>query len=133
VTLERSVLIEMLGWAATATFVGSYLARRAETLVRVQIAGALMWAVYGVLLRSAPVIAANVLVVAAASWKARTSTAAPPMPSPGTRCEEARRESEIEPHARKDAGLVHAGDLEAVSSVVREGALLQLERGEDVA
>jgi hypothetical protein len=73
VTLERSVLIEMLGWAATATFVGSYLARRAETLVRVQIAGALMWAVYGVLLRSAPVIAANVLVVAAASWKARTS------------------------------------------------------------
>ncbi|OFX20231.1 MAG: hypothetical protein A2V77_16640 [Anaeromyxobacter sp. RBG_16_69_14] len=72
-TLERSVLVEALGWAATATFVGSYLTRRAETLVRVQIAGALMWAVYGVLLRSAPVIAANVLVVAAASWKARTS------------------------------------------------------------
>ncbi len=71
--LERSVLVEALGWAATATFVGSYLTRRAETLVRVQIAGALMWAVYGVLLRSAPVIAANVLVVAAASWKARTS------------------------------------------------------------
>ena len=72
-TLERSVLVEVLGWAATATFVWSYLARRAETLVRVQIAGALMWAVYGVLLRSAPVIAANLLVVAAASWKARTS------------------------------------------------------------
>ena len=72
-TLERSVLVEALGWAATATFVGSYLTRRAETLVRVQIVGALMWAVYGVLLGSAPVIVANVLVVAAASWKARTS------------------------------------------------------------
>jgi hypothetical protein len=73
VTLEHSVVVEALGWAATATFVGSYLAKRAETLVRVQIVGALMWAVYGVLVRSAPVIAANVLVVAAAAWKARTS------------------------------------------------------------
>jgi hypothetical protein len=73
VTIEHSVVVEALGWAATATFVGSYLAKRAETLVRMQIAGALMWAAYGVLVRSAPVIAANVLVVAAAAWKARTS------------------------------------------------------------
>ena len=72
-TLEHSVAVEALGWAATATFVGSYLAKRPEILVRVQIAGALMWAVYGVLVRSAPVIAANLLVVAAAAWKARTS------------------------------------------------------------
>ncbi len=72
-TLEHSVVVEALGWAATATFAGSYLAKRPEMLVRVQIAGALMWAVYGVLVRSAPVIAANVLVVAAAAWKARTS------------------------------------------------------------
>ncbi len=72
-TLELSVVVEALGWAATATFAGSYLAKRAETLVRVQIAGALMWAVYGVLVRSAPVVAANVLVAAAAAWKARTS------------------------------------------------------------
>jgi hypothetical protein len=73
VTLAHSVVVEALGWAATATFAGSYLARRAETLVRVQIVGALMWAAYGVLVRSAPVIAANLLVVAAAAWKARTS------------------------------------------------------------
>jgi hypothetical protein len=75
VTLEPSVAVEALGWAATATFAGSYLSKRAETLVRVQLAGALMWAVYGVLVRSAPVIAANVLVVAAAAWKARASRA----------------------------------------------------------
>ena len=88
-TLEHSVLVEVLGWAATATFVGSYLAKRAETLVRVQIAGALMWAVYGVLVRSGPVIAANVLVVAAAAWKARSSrlhgrgaSSSPAVPAP---------------------------------------------------
>ena len=68
-TLGHSV-VEALGWAATATFVGSYLAKRAELLVRVQIAGALMWVVYGVLVGSAPVIVANVLVVGAAAWKA---------------------------------------------------------------
>jgi hypothetical protein len=73
VTPEHSVAVEALGWAATATFVGSYLAKRAETLVRVQIVGALMWAAYGVLVAAAPVIAANLLVVAAAAWKARTS------------------------------------------------------------
>lgn len=92
-TLEHSVAVEALGWAATATFAGSYLARRAEALVRVQMAGALMWAVYGVLVRSAPVIAANVLVFAAAAWKARTprvreasaphAAATPPAVTPG--------------------------------------------------
>jgi hypothetical protein len=84
-TLEHSVFVEALGWVATATFVGSYLAKRADTLVRVQIAGAVMWTVYGVLLRSAPVIVANVLVVAAAAWKARTSRSRPArLPSTAT-------------------------------------------------
>lgn len=77
-TLEHSVAVEVLGWAATATFAGSYLAKRPESLVRVQIGGALMWAVYGVLVRSAPVIAANLLVVAAAAWKARTGSRGEP-------------------------------------------------------
>lgn len=71
--LDPSVAVEALGWVATATFVGSYLAKRAGTLVRVQIAGALLWVVYGVLVRSGPVIAANVLVAAAGAWKARGS------------------------------------------------------------
>jgi hypothetical protein len=82
VTLEPSAAVEALGWAATATFAGSYLAKRPETLVRVQIAGALMWALYGVLVRSAPVIAANLLVVAAAAWKARASRPREPSGSP---------------------------------------------------
>ena len=70
-TLSRAVIVECLGWAATAVFVGSYFFTRAEALVRAQIVGALMWAGYGVLVRAPPVVAANLLVVVAAAWKAK--------------------------------------------------------------
>ncbi|MBI5069128.1 MAG: hypothetical protein HZB56_12900 [Deltaproteobacteria bacterium] len=63
-------LIEALGWAATAVFVGSYFSSRAEVLVRVQMLGAIMWVGYGALMRAPPVVVANVLVLAAAAWKA---------------------------------------------------------------
>ena len=61
-------LIDYLGWAATAVFVGSYLCKRPETLKRVQMLGALMWVAYGVLIQATPVVAANLLVFAAAGW-----------------------------------------------------------------
>jgi hypothetical protein len=60
--------IEFLGWAATAVFVGSYLCRRAEALKRVQMVGALIWVVYGLLIQAPPVVAANLLVFTAAGW-----------------------------------------------------------------
>jgi hypothetical protein len=77
-TLEPATLVEALGWAATAVFVGSYFFKRPETLVRAQMVGALMWAGYGLLVRAPPVVAANVLVLAAAAWKARRPAAAAP-------------------------------------------------------
>lgn len=61
-------MVEYLGWAATAVFVGSYLCSRSETLKRVQMAGALMWAVYGLLIGATPVVASNLLVFGAAGW-----------------------------------------------------------------
>jgi uncharacterized membrane protein len=61
-------MIEYLGWLATTVFVASYLCKRADTLKRVQMAGALMWVVYGLLIRATPVVAANVLVFGAAGW-----------------------------------------------------------------
>jgi hypothetical protein len=70
-TLEPATLVEALGWGATAVCVGSYFFKRPATLVRAQMVGALMWAAYGVLVRAPPVVAANVLVLAAAGWKAR--------------------------------------------------------------
>jgi len=67
--------IEYLGWAATAVFVSSYFCARAETLKRVQMAGAAMWIAYGLAIGASPVVAANLLVLAAAAWTARRATA----------------------------------------------------------
>ena len=69
-TIDAHLLVEALGWAATATFIGSYLFARAATLVRVQMLGAAMWVAYGALTHSRPVMVANLLVVAAGGWKA---------------------------------------------------------------
>ena len=63
-------MTEYLGWCATAVFVGSYFASRPERLRLLQMAGAALWAVYGVLIGAPPVIAANLLVFAAAVWTA---------------------------------------------------------------
>jgi hypothetical protein len=62
------VLIECVGWAATAVFVGSYFFARPSLLRSVQMLGALLWLSYGLLINSSPVIVANVLVFSAAAW-----------------------------------------------------------------
>jgi hypothetical protein len=59
---------EYLGWAATAIFVGSYFCLRPSMLRGVQMIGALLWVMYGVLIKASPVIVANVLVFSAAAW-----------------------------------------------------------------
>jgi hypothetical protein len=61
-------MVEYLGWLATAVFVGSYLCKGSDTLKRVQMIGALMWVVYGLLIRATPVVAANLRVLGAAGW-----------------------------------------------------------------
>lgn len=61
---------DLLGWAATAVFVGSYFFANPSRLRGVQMLGALLWVVYGVLIGAAPVIVANVLVLSAAAWTA---------------------------------------------------------------
>jgi hypothetical protein len=61
-------MIEYLGWLATAIFVGSYLCAQATALRRVQMAGALLWVVYGLSIKAYPVVVANLLVAGAAAW-----------------------------------------------------------------
>ena len=53
---------ELFGWAATAAFAVSYFCRKSASLRRVQAVAALLWIAYGVAIRSAPVIVANVIV-----------------------------------------------------------------------
>jgi hypothetical protein len=72
-------LIEYLGWLATAVFVGSYLCKGSAALKRVQMIGALMWVVYGLVIGATPVVAANLLVFSVAGWTlARRAEAAAP-------------------------------------------------------
>jgi hypothetical protein len=59
---------QILGWVATAVFVGSYFFTRPTALRAVQMVGATLWIVYGFLIEATPVIAANALVFAAAAW-----------------------------------------------------------------
>ena len=69
---------DLLGWAATTVFVGSYFFARPALLRGAQMVGALLWLTYGVLINATPVIVANVLVFAAAAWTAlRTAPARP--------------------------------------------------------
>jgi hypothetical protein len=93
VTLDRT-LIDVVGWTATAVFVGSYLLKRTELLVRVQIVGALLWLGYGVLMRAPPVVVANLLVAGAAAWKATEATRARRAPAASVRKTRAAGSSE---------------------------------------
>ena len=62
-------MIEYLGWAATAVFVGLVLLHPQPACSRaVQMVGALMWVVYGLFIGASPVVAANLAVFAAAGW-----------------------------------------------------------------
>jgi hypothetical protein len=70
------IAVESLGWAATAVFVSSYFCARPQTLKRVQMVGAAMWIAYGLTIGSVPVVVANLLVLAAASWSGRRGATA---------------------------------------------------------
>jgi phosphoserine phosphatase len=87
---EPLVVVEALGWVATATFIGSYFFKRPEMLVRAQMVGGVMWVAYGVLVHAKPVVAANVLVVLAAAWKTWRPTRTPKPASASLEAEAAK-------------------------------------------
>lgn len=69
--------VDLLGWVATAVFVGSYFCARPSTLRRVQMTGAVLWTAYGLLRHAPPVVVANLLVLGAAAWTARRDARSP--------------------------------------------------------
>lgn len=68
---------DWIGWLATAVFVSSYFTKQSVSLRRVQGVAACLWAAYGIVIHSAPVVAANLIVagVAIASTFVRRSAA----------------------------------------------------------
>lgn len=61
-------MTDMLGWVATAVFVGSYFFKRPALLRAAQMMGATLWIVYGALIGAIPVVVANGLVFCAAAF-----------------------------------------------------------------
>jgi hypothetical protein len=57
---------DLIGWIATAVFMVSYFVKGPVQLRRVQGVAAGLWALYGVLIHSLPVIVANILVAGVA-------------------------------------------------------------------
>lgn len=71
---------DLVGWLATAVFMVSYMVKGPIRLRRVQGVAAGLWALYGVMIHSMPVIVANILVASVAivsSIKFRASDTAP--------------------------------------------------------
>jgi hypothetical protein len=75
-------MVDYLGWSATAVFVASYFCTTPRAIRRVQMVGALMWLVYGLLIRAIPVVAANGLVFLAAAWTVHKRAGEPPVNVP---------------------------------------------------
>lgn len=59
-------MFDSVGWVATVVVAVSYFTRSSAALRRVQAFGACLWALYGVLIHSWPVIVANIIVIVAA-------------------------------------------------------------------
>ena len=60
--------LNVIGWTATAVFSSSYFFKEASMLRRIQAAAASLWILYGVLIHSAPVVVANLIVGIAAVY-----------------------------------------------------------------
>ena len=60
--------LNIIGWTATAVFSCSYFFKEPSTLRKFQAAAASLWILYGVLIHSAPVVVANVIVAVAAIY-----------------------------------------------------------------
>jgi len=63
-------LLDWIGWGATAIFSISYFCRNATRMRLVQALAALLWIIYGILLKAPPVIFANSIVAAVATYSA---------------------------------------------------------------
>lgn len=64
------MVLDWVGWAATAIFACSYFCRQPVPMRLVQALAALVWIGYGLLLHAAPVIAANLIVMVLATYSA---------------------------------------------------------------
>ena len=66
--LRAMVVLDLIGWAATAVFASSYFFSAPAKLRWVQASAAVMWVAYGVMIGAKPVVVANLIVAGAAGY-----------------------------------------------------------------
>lgn len=64
-------MTDSIGWLATGIFALSYIARSSVTLRRTQAVAAVLWILYGLSMKAAPVVVANGVVAVMAVLSAR--------------------------------------------------------------
>lgn len=64
------MMLDSIGWVATAIFSCSYFCRNAACLRKVQAAAACLWIAYGLCIHALPVVIANLVVAATALYSA---------------------------------------------------------------
>jgi hypothetical protein len=62
------IVLDVIGWAATAMFASSYFFSTPAKLRLAQASAAVMWVIYGVMLGAKPVVVANLIVAGAAGY-----------------------------------------------------------------
>jgi hypothetical protein len=68
------MIIDMIGWVATAIFVSSYLFKDPAALRRIQALAATLWVAYGMIIHATPVVVANLLVAGIALYSSLTAS-----------------------------------------------------------
>lgn len=60
--------LSWIGWVATAVFASSYLFKHPVVLRKVQAGAAILWVIYGLMIKASPVVVANLLVASMALY-----------------------------------------------------------------
>jgi hypothetical protein len=60
--------LSWIGWVATAVFASSYLFKHPIVLRKVQAGAAILWVIYGLMIKASPVVVANLLVASMALY-----------------------------------------------------------------
>lgn len=74
---REDIVLDLIGWAATALFASSYFFSKPSNLRWIQACAAVIWIAYGAMIGAKPVIVANLIVALAAGYTTLVDRRAP--------------------------------------------------------
>ena len=78
---RRKIMIDSIGWLATATFASSYFCTNQQRLRWLQAGASTLWMIYGILIGAMPMIVANLIVATLAIASSFKKIEAPNAPN----------------------------------------------------